>query len=653
MEIVLSKHMGFCQGVERAVKMTLDSGATCTLGPLIHNPQMVEKLKEQGIEPLESLDQAEAGRKVVFRSHGEAPQRYEEAKNRALEIVDATCPYVKQAQQAACDLAREGYRVVIIGEARHPEVLSIKAWAGPGAFVAETTEDVAALPDGGRYGIVAQTTSAEETFQKLRGLIAKKAAIIKEVRTICKATTDRQDAAVELAKQVDVMVVVGGKNSANSNHLRDIVSGCCPKTFFIETVKELLPEMFKGVARAGVTAGASTPGWLIEEVVEKMQNMETGESTMNEVKTGEIITGTVVSVGKDEVFLDIKHKSEAVIPRQEMALVPPEDLSELVKVGDEISALVLNPDQDGSAVLSKMRADSLQAWDKLAKAKEDDRDIDVIVTSAVKGGVTVDAMGVRGFIPASHLDVQRIENLAEFVGKKITAKIIELETEGDKKRVVLSRREVLKAQKAVEEKALYAKVAVGEKYEGTVVRLANFGAFIDIGGVDGLLHVSDMAWHRVKHPSDVLETGDKVQVLVKSVDAENKKISLNMRDLLPDPWLAAIVNIKEGQILEGKVSKILPFGAFVLLPDTNLEGLVHISEIAEERVERPDLVLKQDQLVKVKVLGVEKKTKKISLSIAQAQHDSEKNELKEFMGQNAEFTTSIGSKFDLSKLLDK
>ncbi len=654
MKITKAKYMGFCQGVKRAVNLATESGAgSYTLGPLIHNPQMINRLKKQGITPVDSLYGLKAGSKVIFRSHGEGPSSYNIAQARELTVIDATCPHVKKAQEAAEKFCQDGYRVVIIGEAKHPEVISIKAWGGANTIVIGSSDEVDNLPAGGRYGIVVQTTCTEDAFQKLSSLITDKASESKVARTICKATSERQQAAVELAKNVDTMIVVGGKNSANTNHLRDIVAEHCSNTIFIETADELLSEMLENSKHIGVTAGASTPDWLIEEVINKMEEMQTiGEGAIANIKAGEIITGVVSSIAKDEVYLDIQHKSDGIILRSEMSLLPPDDLNSLVKVGDSISAMIINPDKDGCVILSKVRADSVLAWERLAAAQENGETLETLVTAVVKGGITVDVLGVRGFIPASHVDVHRIEDFSPMVGQKISAKVIELENEGTRKRVVLSRREVLKEEKAVKEKEFYNKIKSGEKYEGTVSRLANFGAFIDIGGVDGLVHISDMAWHRVKHPSDILNVGDKVQVLVQKVDVENKKISLSLRDLQPDPWFSVIAGIKEGQILEGKVSKFLPFGVFVLL-ENNAEGLVHISEIAEERIDKPESVLKEGQPVKVKVLGVDKKSKKISLSIAQAKHDAEKNEFKEYLAENNEFTTSIGSKFDLSKLLDK
>lgn len=649
MQIILAEHMGFCHGVKRAVELAQKSGeGSYTLGSLIHNPQMIAKLQEQGIKKIDSLYGVRPNSKVVFRSHGEPPVNYQVAESRSLEVIDATCPHVKKAQKSAQELFQEGFEVVIIGEANHPEVLSIKAWAGNNAVVVENEQDVADLPDNRRYGIVAQTTCIEEVFQFLSELIKKKASEIKVLRTICNATQKRQEAAVTLAKQVDTMIVVGGKNSSNTKKLAQVVLEHCKNTIFIETALELELEMLVNSKKVGITAGASTPDWLVEEVIEKMQSMQESlsENEIAIIRKDSIIEAKVISIGKDEVFVDINYKSEGVIPRQEISLLPQADLNELFKVGDTISALVVNLDKDDNVLLSKLKADAIKAEEKLVDANTKNEVLEVLVIAAVNGGITVEVMGVRGFVPASHVDLERVEDFSTWVGKKIEAKIIELDLAADKKRIVLSRREVLKERKSLEEKEAYKKIQIGKKYTGVVTRLAKFGAFVDIGGVEGLLHVSEMSWQRVKDPADVLQIGDKVEVLVQKVDVDNKKISLNLRDLHQDPWFTSVEKFKEDQIVPGKVSKIAPFGAFITIAE-NVEGLVHISEISEDRVEKLEEVLQVGQDVKVKILKIDLKAKKISLSILQAKKDEEKEEFKEYLDDKQGFTTPI------SKLLEK
>lgn len=652
MQTFLAKTMGFCSGVKRAVDMAIASGNAYTLGPLIHNPQVIEKLKEHGVTKVDSLYGIPEGSKVIFRSHGESPTSYAVAQSRNLEVIDATCPNVKKAQDAAKDLTAEGYHTVIVGDPKHAEVVALKAWGGNGTSVVESKEDVEKLAENEKYGVIAQTTCVKEVFEELSKLIEQKASEAKIINTICPAMRKRQEAAEELAQKVDTVVVIGGRSSANTKHLQEISQKYVDNVILIETAEELDADMFAQSKKVGITAGASTPDWIITEVVKKMESLSdvfTGDG-LRKLTFGDIVEGIVVSVNKNEAFVDVKYKSEGLLPRTEFALVAPEDLTTVLAKDDKVEVMVLNLDNEGHIMLSKSKADAETAMEKLTAANEANEVVEVIVTGVVKGGVTCDIFGVNGFIPASHIDITRVEDLSVFVRQTLAAQIIELDLQNPrKKKIVLSRRELLNKEKERKEKELYSSIKVGQKYTGTVTRITNFGAFVDIGGVEGLLHVSDMAWQKVKHPSDVLQINDKVEVLCQKVDVENKKISLNLRDLQQDPWLVAIEKFKEGQIIAGKVSKLAQFGAFVALTDI-IEGLVHVSEIAEERVDNPETVLQVDQEVKVKILKIDKKAKKLSLSIAEAKLEEEKEEFKEFLCNDSEFSTSIGSKFDLSKL---
>lgn len=652
MKIIRAKKMGFCSGVKRAVQMALESGSgSYTLGPLIHNPQMIEKLREEGITKADSLYGIPVGSKVVFRSHGEPPTSYNVAQSRNLEIIDATCPFVKKAQEAAKSLSEEGYTVVIIGDPKHPEVESIKLWGGVGTLVIDNEDKANELSEAEKYGIIAQTTCIDEVFEKLQAIIAKKAKDSKVIRTICSSMKERQDATVEIAKKADTVIVIGGRNSANTNHLKEIAENFCKNVFLVETAEELTNDMFEKSRIVGVTAGASTPDWIIEDVIKTIESMDQSFTAdgLRRIVFGDLITGTVVKVDKDEVFLDINYKSEGIITKAEFAANPPDDLTTAVKNGDELEVFVLNLGAEGNVMLSKKKADEIAAVDKLKDAYENKQPVEVMITEAVKGGVSCDVFGIRGFIPASHLSLERVDDLSTFVGQKVIADIIELDLEKGRKKVVLSRREMLKKEKAKKEKELYDNIKTGGKYQGVVSRLTNFGAFIDLGGVEGLLHVSEMAWNKIKHPSDVLNVNDKVEVLVQKVEQESKKISLSLRDLLQDPWITEIEKYKEGSVVGGKVTRVAKFGAFVAL-DEKIEGLVHVSEISEERVENPETVLEPGQKVNVKILKIDKKAKKISLSIIEAKRDAEKAEFAEFINKDSEFSNSIGSKIDMSKL---
>ncbi len=655
MQIIFSTNMGFCHGVKKAVAKALESGSgSYTLGSLIHNQQMVDKLREKGITKVDSLYGVASGSKVIFRSHGESPTNYAIAQNRNLEVIDVTCDFVKKAQDSGKLLAKEGFEVIIIGDDKHPEVTAIKAWVGNGTKVVRTVQEVEELPSGKKYGVIAQTTCTDDLFATLSKKIEEKAEQVKIINTICSATKQRQQAAIELAKKADTVIVVGSQGSANTTHLAEIAAQYCPKVIFIETKDELDQEMLKGTKVLGITSGASTPDWLVQEIVDKIQGMDMffNQDGSRKLFLGDIVEGVVVSIRDNIAFVDINHKSEGMLSLQDLSLLPLDDITSLISVDDKINAVIVGIDKDGNAKLSKVKYDALVADEKLKKAQENNEKIEAIVTGVVKGGVSCQVFGINAFIPASHLDLNKVEDLSVFVGKKFLVQIIELDVESQRKKIVLSRREVLKQEKQEHEQSLYAKLKIGEKYSGIVSRLTSFGAFVDLGGVDGLLHVADMAWQKVKNPEDILKLGDKVEVLVQKVDALNKKISLNLRDLQQDPWLVNAEKYQVGQIVQGKVSKIMKFGAFVAL-DNLVEGLVHVSEISDEHTQNIESVLEIGQEVKVMILAIDKKTKKVSLSIAQAKKEEEKQEFSEFLGDKDEFSNSIGSKFDLTKLFGK
>lgn len=653
MKILRASHMGFCYGVKRAVQLAEhEIGSvtpTYTLGPIIHNPQVVEKLRQAGVETWTEETSLPPSGKVIIRSHGVGPAVYQQLSDAGLTLLDATCPNVQQAQKSAKELADSGYEVVIIGEKSHPEVQGIAAWA-PGCIVVETVETATALPHVSKRGIVVQTTFTQQAFSEIAAALKQSCDECVVKRTICAATSQRQEAAVALAKEVDAMFVIGGRNSANTTHLYELVRVYCPHSYHIETERDITPAMLENVEVIGITAGASTPDWLIEEVCSVMETMEQEmvKGTV-ELQKGDLIHGRVISVRPDEVFVDIGNKSEGLLAKAELSLASIDDAGELVKVGDEIDVVVLNPDADGAVLLSKTKADAQLAWDKLQQALDTAATVDVTVLTPVKGGLTVDIYGVRGFMPASQTALHHVDDLGSFTGQTIAVKVIELELE--KKRVVVSRRQVLEAERSVKEIARYAEITVGQHLKGKVSRIASFGAFVDVGGVDGLVHISDMAWNRINDPSEVVKVGDVIEVVVKKVDAEAKRLSLSLRDALPDPWLAATASLQEDAVISGKVAKLAAFGAFVtVLP--GIEGLVHISEISDTHVTRPEDVLTVGQDVNVKILAIDREKKRLSLSIKQAADQKDKEEFQEFIQEEAQFHTTIGDKFaDLAKLL--
>ncbi len=647
MEILTAEHMGFCYGVRRAVDMAKaapgEAGAPVfTLGPLIHNPQMIERLKEQGVGVVDSIADAGAAT-ILIRSHGVGPEIYEQAERLGIPLLDATCPHVKKAQLAARAFAEEGFSVLVAGERNHPEVKSILAWAGPSALAAETEADIEKIPGEGKVGVVSQTTLEREVFDGILAALKRRNIEIVVNPTICTATEERQKAAMRLAGRVEVMVVVGGRNSANTRHLAEVCRKAGARTYHVETAAELEPAWFFGLKTAGITAGASTPDWIIEEVKQRMENMEqVNLETQDRLEQGTILAGKVVGVNKDLVFVDIGQKAEGLISLSELAWPAPMDAHDVVSVGQLLNVLVLEPETaEGSVRLSKVQAERLLAWDRMEEAMKDGEPLQVAVTAAVKGGLSVAVFGIRCFMPASQVDSAFVEDLAPYVGKTLEALPIDVDRE--KQRAVFSRRAFLDAERRVKETAALGKLEIGQVITGEVRRLASFGAFVDVGGIEGLVHVSEMAWHRVKDAADLLKVGDEVKVQVLKVDKELHKVSLGMKQLQQDPWHTAVADFAEGTTVTGKVTRTSKFGAFVELA-SGVEGLVHISELSDRRVNTADEVVQTGQKVAVKVLSVDPAAKRISLSMVKAQEDADRKEFAPFLGASSSLGATIGDK---------
>ncbi|CUH96237.1 hypothetical protein P22_2326 [Propionispora sp. 2/2-37] len=648
MKVFLAEHCGFCYGVKRAVDLACNcmkdnpNDSAYTLGPIIHNPQMVERLENQGIKVANHLQEITDGT-VIIRSHGVGPEVYKEAEKRHLHLVDATCPHVRKAQQAAWQLIKEGYQVVVIGEQHHPEVKSIVAWSGENTVVVESLAEALHIAFMPRMGVVAQTTFASELFQDIIEVLKTKTNELKVKRTICNATELRQKAAIELAAMVEVMIVVGGRNSANTTRLAQLCQEAGCKTYHVETAQELRQEWFQEVQNVGITAGASTPDWVIEEVKNIMEDFnEAMNQEVARLEKGSIITGKVVSVHKDEVFVDIGYKAEGIIPLAELAYPVPDNAADIVSVNDVIEVLVLDEETvDGGVKLSKIKADKMVAWDRLQQALDHDQPLESKVVEVVKGGVVTSVSGLRGFIPASQLSLKFVEDLSIFLGQ--TVSVVPIELDKEKNRIILSRRVLLEREQERKEHELYNQLEEGQVLKGVVSRLAKFGAFVDVGGVDGLVHISDLSWHRVASPEEVVGVGDEVEVIVLKVDSAAKRLSLGLKQVQRDPWVDAAATLAEGSIVKGKVSRLAKFGAFVeLQPD--VEGLVHISELADHHIGKPEEAVTVGQELNVKILSIDLKSKKIALSASKAREESERAEYQDYLGNQTSFGVTIGEK---------
>ena len=626
MDIKLAPNAGFCFGVRAAINkgeklIEEGKGPIATLGPLIHNPQEVARLESLGIRSYDELDDIQE-QNVLIRTHGVAPSVYREIENAGHTYFDCTCPKVKKVQQLAREHAEAGYQVLILGDRNHPEVMAIVGWTNDTAIVFISLDELKALSlDGKKICLVSQTTEKLERFESavayLESLSLEELVIH---NTICAATRDRQSDASALASQVDLMVVIGGYNSANTCKLVSICQDVGVTTKHVESAADLQDEWFEGIDKIGLTAGASTPDWIIREVIDKMeeltmeQGLEQGYGTLEPLNLYDVVTGTVVKINPDEVMVDVGGKSEGVIPIKELSFQKDPDVEEIVKVGDEIQVMVIKMENnEGHMVLSKKRADQEKAMDELQQKFENGEVIEAKVVSDVKGGVIVD-IGARGFVPASHLDTKYVDDIKSFVGNTYRFKIIEFDPNPENRKIILSRRAVLEEEEKAAREAFWTNIEEGQILKGRVQRIANFGAFVDLGGVDGLLHISEMGWGRVKQPTDVVSVGDEIEVYVLNADREKGKISLSLKKLIANPWDNAAEKYPAGTVVTGKVVRIAPFGAFVALED-GVDGLVHMSQIAWEHVDKVEDALAIGQEVQVKVLEVDEDRKRISLSI--------------------------------------
>ena len=690
MEIIVAEPCGFCYGVKRTVSIAegaVNSLPAATLGPLIHNPQFTENLASRGIVCKNSLDEFAEGETVIFRSHGVGPSVYEKANEKKLKILDATCPNVKMSQNKARQAFEDGFLPIIVGEKNHPEVKSILAFAGKNGIIIESKRDISEVPFVSKYCVIIQTTFELAKFEEiLQALQSARPGEYRVERTICLATKERQEAAAKLAATTDAFIVIGGRNSANTRHLAELVSAICPRCYQIETARELSPEMFQGCRKIGITAGASTPDRIIKEAVMTMENMEINKVEGNEfeamldasmedygVHPGKLVTGKIIQVDKEGVYISFGYRREGLIAWNDWAVdANPDELMETVKVGDEVEAVVVPGSASEEFIrLSKVRAEKEAAWKNIQELPEGEkRPATVKVLRVIKArgrdkdsdkpkqvvGLSVAVEGVEGFMPASHVELKHIDDFTPYVGQEMEAEIIEVNTE--KKRIVVSRRDLLKAEKAqkhqewlanreariaaarearaAKEEAAYEEIEEGKTYEGKVVKVAEFGLFVEvIEGLVGLVHNTELSYDRNVKAEDVAKEGDMVTVFVKKVDKENRRVSLSIKATQEDPWVTAASGFAVGDVVEGTVERFLPFGALVRLND-KVEGMIHVSELADTRVEKPEDVLKIGQVVKPMIIKIDQAKRKIGLSLKREKENQEKAEMKAFMDGNTE-----------------
>ena len=633
MSITLAKSAGFCFGVSRAVETVEQQAAlgkkVVTLGPIIHNRHVVEKFQSMGVGVIETPEEAPRGATVIIRSHGVSREICRRLESRGVEVVDATCPFVKRIHGIVSAAEEEGRLPIIIGTRAHPEVEGIAGWCRD-CRIFETPEELEnwiktenPAPDT-PLCMVSQTTSTEFLW-KLCGKIAKKQFTnLKIFDTICRATEIRQTEAAQLSKNSQAMVVVGDPKSSNTGRLAMICREHCETVALVDNASELDARMFCGATDVGITAGASTPAWIIKEVNKTMSeiiNVEAVqedfatllEQSIKTLNTGDKVMGTVTHIGNTEIQVDLGTKHAGYIPYDEVSADPSVKPEDILHVGDEIEVFVVRVnDQEGTVQLSKKKLDGLKIWDDMAAYAEEKATIEAVITEENKGGLVATHKGIRIFVPASQSGVAKGGDMAGMVGQTVQLKVTEVNRA--RRRVIGSIRAVTSEARKANQEKIWAEIENGKKYHGTVKSLTSYGAFVDIGGVDGMVHVSELSWNHIKTPAEVVKVGDEIDVYVISFDPEKRKISLGYKTAEMNPWNQFMTNYQVGDVVDAKVVKLMTFGAFAeILP--GVDGLIHISQIADRRIGKPEDVLSEGQDVKVKITDVDAEAKRISLSI--------------------------------------
>ena len=632
-EILLAKSAGFCYGVRRAVRMAEDAAKvteSCRmLGSIIHNAHVVADLADQGVYRIDEPEELRGGETVIIRSHGEAKEVLDRVAAKQASIINTTCPRVLKIQELVQNAEQEGRKPLIIGDPNHPEVMGVAGWCHD-PLIFQTAEEIEKWlsEDENRRKIpltvVTQTTCTQKLYEICTEILKKECTNVKIFDTICDATYKRQTEAAEIAAKVDAMIVVGDRQSANTRHLTEICSGICPAVFQIERADELPLDVLRTYETVGLTAGASTPARIIKEVYTTMseETIVTGgnedfakmlEESFKTLNTGDKVTGIVTAITPTEIQVDLGTKQAGYIPVSELSDDPSVKPEDVVKVGDEIETYVVRVnDVEGYATLSKKRLDTVKMWETIEVAKEEKTTLEGVVTEENKGGIVVSVKGIRVFVPASQSGLPRNAEMSELLKQKVQLRITEVNRA--RRRVVGSIRAVQYEARQAAAEAIWNDIEEGKRYHGTVKSLTSYGAFVDIGGVDGMVHISELSWSRIKHPSEVVAVGDEVEVYVISADKEKHKISLGLKDRSVNPWDKFVAEYNVDDVVNVKIVKLMTFGAFAeVIP--GVDGLIHISQIADRRIEKPADVLSEGETVDAKIIAIDEENKKISLSI--------------------------------------
>ncbi len=635
MEIIRAENSGFCFGVRRAIEKTEEQiekyagtdKRIYTCGPLIHNSLVTDSLKRRGVEIASCLEDMKAGDIGIIRSHGETKDFYRRLSEAGVVTVDATCPFVEKIHKLVEEAFEGGRSIIIVGDRNHPEVIGINGWCDNSALIVGSGKEAEKLPPD-NYFIVCQTTIRRELLDEVTDVLVRGGSNPEIKNTICNATSERQKSCEELAKMSDVMIIIGDRKSSNTCKLFDISKKRCKSTFFVENVGDLPLKGIQKYNKIGVAAGASTPECVIKEVIAKMSESITNEKLsmedfMDEIdaslrlpRTGEIVDGKVHQVNDKEIIINLGCKKDGILPATEVTLEEGQKLTDLFREGDEIQAKVVKTDDgDGGILLSKKKLEINEHWNEISDALENKSTISVKVIRPVNGGVIAAYKEVSGFMPLSQLSDRYVENADEFIGQVLDVKVTRIDQR--RNRVVFSHKAVINEIKQKQIAEIWAHLNVGDIVEGTVMRFTDYGAFVDIGGIDGLLHISEISWGKLRHPQEALEIGRKINVKILSMNEEKGKISLGLKQTTPEPWSVIGENYQVGQTVTGKVVQLKEYGAFVEL-EPGLDGLVHISEVARKRVANIADELSIGQEVKAKILEIDTERKRISLSINEA-----------------------------------
>ncbi len=662
--ITLAETAGFCFGVDRAVnlvyKLVEKGEKVCTLGPIIHNAQLVADLESKGVRIIDSVEECPQGYTIVVRTHGVDKSIIDEIEKNSISYVDATCPFVKKIHNIVKKYDKNT-PILIAGDANHPEVLGICSYCNGSFFVFNNQKELEKILQNPEFDkeaeiiCVSQTTFSLKEWKKCEKIIKKVCTNCKIFDTICNATSDRQNEAEEISKNSDAMIIIGGRHSSNTCKLRDVSAQSCD-AFLIETAQELEGINLDGYSVIGVTAGASTPSVIIKEVLKTMSEeikekevettsavteevVETAETadkaakpavkasadgeasfaemfeaSIKENENSKVVKGTVVAITPTEVYVDVPgRKQTGVVAFDDLSADPIDKCEDVVAVGDEIDLMIMKTDdQDGVLKLSKRLIDATKGWNEIVAAKEADEILEGVVTQVIKGGVLVITKGTRVFVPASLSGVPRNQELDVLKGATVKFKIID--TNPSRRRAVGSIKVVTDAERKAQQEEAWAKLEEGQKITGTVKSLTSYGAFVDLGGIDGMIHISELSWSRIKHPSEVVNVGDTVEVTIKALDEETRKISLGFKNIEDSPWEIMKRDYPVGTDVDAKIVSFATFGAFANILPT-VDGLIHISQISWDRIKAPQDVLNIGDVVKAKIIDVDYDKKRVSLSM--------------------------------------